>query len=76
MHTAYKIGIRIIQVTFIYWLIYTIVFLFIDGWHYKAISHVEEVMDIITAILFRIGLWVYLFSIFLLMDKIMRAVEK
>ena len=75
MHTAYKIGIKIIEITFVYWITYTIVFLFIDGWHYKAISPIEEVMDIIAAILFRVGFVIYFFSVFRLVDKIMRAIE-
>lgn len=56
MSKVYRIGTNIICYTFIFWLTYTIVFLFIDGWHYKPISETEMILDILSMISFRVGL--------------------
>ena len=41
---------KILLITLGFWILYTIIFLFIDGWHVKPISKIERYCDIITDI--------------------------
>lgn len=73
MKKIYNSGLIIIISTTIFWLIYTVVFLFIDGWHFKAISQIEKLCDIITNISWRIGITLWLISVASLVHQIMKG---
>ena len=59
MKKMYKLGSNILYITIIFWLGYTIIYQFIDGWHYAPISEFEAGLDKIVNYAFRIGflLW-------------------
>ena len=50
-------------ITTVYWLTYTIAFLFIDGWHFKAISEGEILLDIIAKIGWNLGYTFWLIAV-------------
>jgi hypothetical protein len=52
-------------------LLHTVIFLFRDGWHYKAISPVENILDYIFSVVLRLSLTGYLISICMLANILM-----
>lgn len=56
MKRMYLVGCAVIWSTFLCWLVYTVAFLFIDGWHMHAISPAEKTLDSIASITWNIGL--------------------
>jgi len=59
MKYVYKIGVTIVQIGFAFWLIETIVFLILEGWHYKATNPKEVLCDAIAILVIRIGLFLW-----------------
>lgn len=41
----------VLKIVFWFWIIETIVFLFIDGWHWKAVNPIEIQLDKIVSVL-------------------------
>ena len=60
MKRMYLAGCSVIWFTFLCWFVYTVAFLFIDGWHMKAISPVEKTLDSLASIIWNIGLFLVL----------------
>lgn len=48
----------VLKIVFWFWIIETVVFLFIDGWHWKAVNPIEIQLDQIVSVSF--GIWVVL----------------
>lgn len=73
MKKLYFISLIGVAIVFIFWLIYTIIFTFIYGWHWKAISPIEELFDLIASVLFYVCKTGFIVSIIILADKIMET---
>lgn len=73
MKRMYFVGCNIMWCTFIYWLVYTIIFLFVDGWHMEAISPVEKTLDTIASVGWNIGL---LLVIFPMINKLSDIIDR
>lgn len=56
MKKSFNLGINILFFSIIFWFIYTVVFLFIDGWHLKATNPYEILLDGIFSIAWFIGI--------------------
>jgi hypothetical protein len=70
MKKAHNAGIKLMIAGFAIGLIETIIFLIIQGWHYKATSEIEIAFDLIAAIVIKIGFFFWLLSAVWLVNKI------
>lgn len=75
MKKVYNASINIMTIGLVLWALETIVFLFIEGWHYKSTNGIEIILDIICQIIMRIGWWAWLLSAASLLDKIYENIE-
>ena len=62
MKKIHNTGVWIIQIAFIFWILETVSFLIIEGWHIKATSDAEILMDKISLIILRIGFLMWVIS--------------
>ena len=66
LQKIWKIGETILDYTIVFWIMETIYFLIIHGWHWKAINDYEEICDSIVSLGFTIGftfIFVVIFSV-------------
>lgn len=70
MKKLYNTSIYVMVIGLVFWILETIVFLFIDGWHYKAISESEIFLDLVSQIIMRIGWFMWMISAASLVNKI------
>lgn len=47
-YRVYSFSKNVVAVCAIFWLLYTITYQFLDGWHWNAVSPSEKVLDTIT----------------------------
>jgi hypothetical protein len=76
MNTARNVGKWIAIGSFYVWLIETIVFLFIDGWHYESTRPIEQLFDKASIMGIRLGIGIYVGAILILIDKIFDKIKK
>ena len=72
MKTTYNVAVWIIIITTAFWVSYSVIYQFIDGWHWVAISETEKILDAATKIGWDIGLTLWVISVSQLIDKIMK----
>lgn len=75
MKTIYNISIRIIQISFAFWLLETIFFLFLYGWHLTASGKAEQTCDTIAVCGMYIGIFGWLWCLVKIIDAIMEAAD-
>jgi hypothetical protein len=54
-HRIYSLTLSMLGWTFLFWIIYTIIYQFIDGWHWSAISNTEKALDKLTVLIWELG---------------------
>lgn len=74
MKFLFNAGTWVIRITFSLWLNYTIIYLFIDGWHYKPISEFEAVLDRWASFWFKAGLIMWFIPVVNVIQDIMTSV--
>lgn len=47
MKKYFNLGNWILEVTFVFWILETIIFLILQGWHLKATTHAEKICDLV-----------------------------
>ena len=57
------------------WLIETIVFLFIEGWHWKATNSVEIMLDRVFGLSITIGMYIVFWTAILLMVRMVQEID-
>jgi hypothetical protein len=72
MKRTYDLGASIIGITILFWLVYTVIFLFVDGWHTTAINPIEKMLDLITSISWNVGLFLILVPMGIKLGEIVR----
>lgn len=75
MKTIYNISIRIIQISFAFWLLETIFFIFLYGWHWSAMGEAEKICDQIFFWSLLIGLLGWFWCAAKVLDAIMEAAD-
>jgi hypothetical protein len=55
VYRMYSTGRSIVAWTFLFWLTYTIIYQFVDGWHWDPVSKSEAALDLITRFFWNIG---------------------
>lgn len=61
MKTVYNISIKLMAAGLIIWVVETVAFLFIEGWHYTATNKTEVLLDQISGTIIKIGFLLWLF---------------
>jgi hypothetical protein len=72
MKKIYKVAVIIMGLSLGFWFIETLYFLVREGWHYEATNKAEIICDKIFKISLNIGFIVWLVSVSMLVDKIMK----
>jgi hypothetical protein len=55
IYRMYSVGRSIVTWAFLFWLTYTIIYQFVDGWHWAPVSKSEAALDSITKFFWNIG---------------------
>lgn len=76
MKKIYKASILLMMSASIFWVVYTLFFLFKDGWHFTPISKLEKSFDDVIIVAFKIGGFLWFLSVFSLIDKLMKGYDK
>lgn len=76
MNRLRNTGKWITLISFYVWLLETVIFLIVDGWHYAAIRPTEIMLDTFAGAGVRIGLALYVGALFLLADKIFDRIHE
>lgn len=67
----YRFGKKLMYYTFIFCLLYTVIYQFIDGFHYKPISEFEKILDVISSFSFDIGALCILYPMLSYVDNLL-----
>ncbi len=70
MKKKYELSMKIFLIGSIFWVLETVIFLTIEGWHWKAISPMEIMCDKIVTYTFGVALFFWFLSINDLMRKL------
>jgi len=70
MKKIHKAGVTLMQIGIAIWFIETVTFLFIEGWHYKAVSLTEIAFDALSNLMINIGALLWLISAVYTIEKI------
>lgn len=63
-----------IKIAFVFWIVETIVFLFIHGWHYYPIG-IEKYFDTIATLIMFYSAWNYVFAINIIVKGVLKNLE-
>ncbi len=75
MKTIYNISIRIMQISFAFWLLETIFFLFLYGWHWTASGKAEQTCDNVAVWGGIVGFFGWMWCASKVLDAIMEAAD-
>ena len=71
LYRFYSFGRSVVAWSFLAWLVYTIIYQIVDGWHWAPVSPSEKILDTVVGTCWEIGTIIMIISWFWKMDDIM-----
>lgn len=75
LYRFYSFGRSIVGWSFLFWLIYTIIYQFVDGWHWAPVSTSEKILDLLVSTVWEIGVLIMVICWVQKMDQTMEKTK-